>query len=309
MKAEIFETGGRAYFVTPGEHGWFHSSNDIETMLMIHGTGNKSGTFKIRDLDYTFNYIEEDAPEYFLDPIPAVNEIVEDKPRAWTPEEVANMIVEGAVNTAHYWSTSPGCGTMEERVSGCAFSILSMLDGSTMNLPGMDLMPTPHPDDKQYDIDNGENYFEAGTVVSTSLHDMYHSKQREMFERYERVHPHHRMEPKEQREMFLRAVVTIANTEAVRPNTPVLEACHNTAKGVLDVLDGQYSEDLPPFMLFASPTKELNARLAAEGRQTWDSSIPLNRQEPTYGVTEGVGEKYDSVRRRTRNAGEALFGK
>lgn len=42
-----------------------------------------------------------------------------------------------------------------------------------MSLPGIDLLICPHKDDKQYHIDEGSNYFEPETRISTTLHEHY----------------------------------------------------------------------------------------------------------------------------------------
>ena len=51
--------------------------------------------------------------------------------------------------------------------------LTSMLDGSCLNLPGFDLVPTSDPTDKAYCIEQGENYF-TNEPVSFALHEMFH---------------------------------------------------------------------------------------------------------------------------------------
>jgi hypothetical protein len=63
---------------------------------------------------------------------------------------------------------------MEVVVSGTVFSILSMIDGATLDLPAFDLACAPHDEDREYHISEGANYFEAGQVINyTQLHEEF----------------------------------------------------------------------------------------------------------------------------------------
>ncbi len=45
------------------------------------------------------------------------------------------------------------------RLEGLAFSILVALDGEAAAIPAFIVAPYPHPDDKHYHVENGENYY------------------------------------------------------------------------------------------------------------------------------------------------------
>lgn len=65
---------------------------------------------------------------------------------------------------------------------GVAFSILNILDGTTMSLPAFNLTLSPHPDDKEFLQGEGENWYEDGTVINDDvmLHEMfYHDRNKE----------------------------------------------------------------------------------------------------------------------------------
>lgn len=127
-----------------------------------------------------------DPDEWFdaswLSPIPGGKQ----GPRAWTEEEVIAMIVDHVSTMADYWAKTDlkrpefGIKTPEEdaryRCRGVAHSILAMLDGATMDLPGFDLIPTPHPDDKQFHIYEGENWFDPEMRISVTLHEHFSAK-------------------------------------------------------------------------------------------------------------------------------------
>jgi hypothetical protein len=110
------------------------------------------------------------------------------EPRAWTKQEVREKFIEFVRSTASYWADLPDGGDIRRRCHGVGFSILSAIDGSNMSFPMMDLTlkplkmevaMNPHPDDKEYLIEEGSNYFEPGMVFNDDvhLHDLYYRKE------------------------------------------------------------------------------------------------------------------------------------
>lgn len=103
-------------------------------------------------------------------------------PRAYTPDECRDVLVKGIRTLARYWAeleeVDPATGrrhTVLDRCEGVAFSILSTLDGCGTT-PHINLIMDPHPDDKEYHINLGENYFEPGTVINGSLHEVFYPR-------------------------------------------------------------------------------------------------------------------------------------
>ncbi len=96
------------------------------------------------------------------------------EPRAWTPDELRDSLLEHVRQIAHYWATNAQSGNLADRCDGVAFSILAMMDGCTIGIPPVDLVFRPHEEDKQYHIDNGENWIEDGTTISDALHEHYY---------------------------------------------------------------------------------------------------------------------------------------
>ena len=103
------------------------------------------------------------------------------KLRAYTEEEVRDMLLEQIRVVARYWANLPDVDrvtgralTIHDRCDGVAFSILSILDGSS-TLPAFDLTVCPHKEDKQYYIENGENWFKK-TTISDMLHEHYYKR-------------------------------------------------------------------------------------------------------------------------------------
>ena len=95
------------------------------------------------------------------------------KPRAKTAEEVREEFVSHVRMLARYWANVSG-QTVEEKCEGVAFSILVTIDGGSAELPAFDMIPAPHEDDKQYYIDNDENWYEKVVVNDCQLHEMFH---------------------------------------------------------------------------------------------------------------------------------------
>lgn len=228
------------------------------------------------------------------------------KPRAYTDQEVAKQIVEAFAHNAEYWAKTPSGGTVEERCHGLAFSLLSTLDGSSLNLPAIDLVPAPHPDDKEWHISRNENYYDPNTVVSFALHEMYHSTKRELYPDVEVRGLS--MNAEKERAIVLHAAVAIAN-EAAYSGENKIDACHTVAKRVLGIFDGQEA-GIPPMMVFPAPTPEFQNQQVEIGNGKWDHIIPLNRRTTSYGIPEDeeLASDYDIVRMRSAAAARAMFG-
>jgi hypothetical protein len=101
--------------------------------------------------------------------------------RPYTEEESVEALLSHIAALAHFWGTTEGRDgpkTPLERCNGLAFSILSMIDGSTLDLPAIDLSMSPHPDDRAYHVDNDENYWQPGVFNNEMLHERWHAIER-----------------------------------------------------------------------------------------------------------------------------------
>lgn len=97
------------------------------------------------------------------------------KSRAYTAEEVRAQFIKQAKGLAEYWAKEPK-QTAKERCEGVAFSILVLIDGEHGQFPAIDLRLAPHPDDKQYCIDQGENWYEPDMSINDCtecLHELF----------------------------------------------------------------------------------------------------------------------------------------
>lgn len=94
------------------------------------------------------------------------------KSKAISKEESRELFLSHCKALALYWAQQKG--SKEQVCDGLVFSILSTIDGCT-ELPAIDLALSPHPEDKQYCVDNEEDWFEPGLVINDDcdLHDLY----------------------------------------------------------------------------------------------------------------------------------------
>ena len=98
------------------------------------------------------------------------------EPREHTRDECRRMFLGHIRATSRYWATvdSPdGPKTTQERLDGLAFSILAMLDGCA-SVPGFQVIPAPHPDDRAYHQEQGENWWPSDVDIAGSLHEEWH---------------------------------------------------------------------------------------------------------------------------------------
>lgn len=98
-------------------------------------------------------------------------------PRQFTEQEVRKQFLDHIHYLVDYWNVADR-ETTKEKLNGLAFSILACLDGES-EFPGFIVAPTPHEDDKQYHIDNNENYYPENNVdvecdIAGSLHDEFY---------------------------------------------------------------------------------------------------------------------------------------
>jgi hypothetical protein len=69
-------------------------------------------------------------------------------------------------------------GEARYRMDGLVFSILVLIDGGTGAMPPMDLIPTPHPDDEEFNRNRGANWWPSGVVINEcQLHDLWSGRQ------------------------------------------------------------------------------------------------------------------------------------
>jgi hypothetical protein len=105
-----------------------------------------------------------------------------DKPRAFTEEEACQTFIDSIRGIINYWDSEPRATGMQRKefCESVVLSILILFDGTSTQMPALDIVLRPHESDKQFHIDEGENWYEDGMVINDcNLHDLwYENKQR-----------------------------------------------------------------------------------------------------------------------------------
>ena len=98
-------------------------------------------------------------------------------PRAHTVEECREMLFRHLLGIADYWA-EVGM-TRQEVARGVLHSVFVTFDGGSSNMPAFDIVPSPHPSDKAYHKDQGENYWPTKVIINEcQLHDMLSAVER-----------------------------------------------------------------------------------------------------------------------------------
>jgi hypothetical protein len=81
--------------------------------------------------------------------------------RELTRDEVQDRFLTYVATMVHYWDTNASTKNMtaREKMEGVVHSILATLDGCSMGLPGFIVAPCPHESDRQFHIDEGDEYY------------------------------------------------------------------------------------------------------------------------------------------------------
>lgn len=74
-------------------------------------------------------------------------------------EEVRSRFLTHVRGIVDYWDEVAREPSLRKRLEGVAFTILSTIDGSAADLPAFALIPTPHPTDKAFSQEQGEDWY------------------------------------------------------------------------------------------------------------------------------------------------------
>jgi len=104
----------------------------------------------------------------------------DETPREYTAAECRQMFLDQVRAYVYYWARpetkvdpEPGRPEVYARVSGMAFSLLNILDG-TSGLPAFLVCPSPHPDDKEYDREQGDNWWPENSEIEEKARGSLH---------------------------------------------------------------------------------------------------------------------------------------
>ncbi len=99
--------------------------------------------------------------------------------RELTAEEVQEKFLKHIWALIEYWESNKDRPDARGKLEGLAFSILTVIDGESIAMPGFFLAPDPHPEDKPYNESRGENWFPENDIelvgdISGNLHEEFH---------------------------------------------------------------------------------------------------------------------------------------
>lgn len=101
------------------------------------------------------------------------------EPRAKTKEEVVEEFLDHIRGMITYWEKEDRRPDVHGKLEGLAFSILVALDGGSMDMPGFDLTPNPHPSDKECLKERGENWYEPIVINDDcQLHERFYRERK-----------------------------------------------------------------------------------------------------------------------------------
>ena len=107
-----------------------------------------------------------------------------DKPRQYTVEEIQKMVIEHLWHMIDYCENETRRPTSKEKLELFMHSTLAMFDGSCGGIPAFKICPEPHPEDKAYHKEHGENWFPSGPKYDIGpLHEVmyvYKPKEKEI---------------------------------------------------------------------------------------------------------------------------------
>jgi len=99
-----------------------------------------------------------------------------DETRALTPEELRETFMDTCRGLADFWADPAHSPDRDwpDRVRGLLHSVLVIFDGDSVALPAFDIVARPHPADKAFCQEEGENWIEDGTAINagTALHEI-----------------------------------------------------------------------------------------------------------------------------------------
>jgi hypothetical protein len=110
----------------------------------------------------------------------------EEQPRAWTAEEMSETVLGNMKMLAHYWSRCDlsrpefrdvvaKTGETLYRLEGLLHSILCMFDGCGAT-PALSIKAAPHPDDRAFHEENGDNWWPSDVEFSISHDHLYRER-------------------------------------------------------------------------------------------------------------------------------------
>jgi hypothetical protein len=182
-----------------------------------------------------------------------------------------------------------------------------LLDGCSTEIPPVKLFVTADDSYVEDCKERGENWHDPNTIIDVMLHDEFYPVLRKYYGDNAGGSREPPLHPEQMRERLSQAIYNIASYNGTS-SFDKFEACHNTARNIVALLDGEADSDLvPPFMLIPAPSREFDQRCMAAGQPLWHTTMPINRKAPQYGIEDSLIDTYDAYRTRQAKAGRNMF--
>lgn len=95
--------------------------------------------------------------------------------RPYTSEEIKEQFLEHIHDLIEYWEMESRTKGSKEKLEGLAFSILSMLDGCSGDMPAFEVRAIGTKEDVEYFKNNGMNYYPVkNDDIAGSLHEHFY---------------------------------------------------------------------------------------------------------------------------------------
>lgn len=120
--------------------------------------------------------LDEQQENELIDKAMIAIQVTDEDGLAMTVEEMRDAFMQQIVAMGEFWATATNISILGEeteakaRCRGLIHSILVIFDGGSI-LPAFDIIPSPHPDDKAYCIENDEKYWVEEVINDTQLHE------------------------------------------------------------------------------------------------------------------------------------------
>jgi hypothetical protein len=168
-----------------------------------------------------------------------------------TQEQVQDRFLNLVRDAARTWAGSDLPDDLA-RCEGIVSTVLGIFDGKSEGLPALDIVVHPHPSDRAYCIENGENYYPQGLVINDdcTLQELWKNRPAD-----ELILPD--TEPRaftktEVRNQFLDLMRDYARYWAAVPNRASADRCNGLGFSLLNIFDGT-SASLPALDIVTRP--------------------------------------------------------
>lgn len=95
--------------------------------------------------------------------------------KPYSKEEIEDNFLAHIHTLVDYWENESRTKTSKEKLNGLAFSILSMLDGCSGEMPGFEVKAIGAKEDIEFFLQTGQDYYPLeGEDIAGSLHEKFY---------------------------------------------------------------------------------------------------------------------------------------